>query len=86
MHRQQTSGLIDRKTSVRTGLDMKMRYAGILFVKIIMIARIFWAGTAQCMMLFTSADKLHTHPSVCGLAGLAKPCIGLNLRQEATSA
>jgi len=38
------------------------------------------------MMLFTSADKLHTHPSVCGLAGLAKPCIGLNLRQEATSA
>jgi len=35
------------------------------FVKIVMIARYSWAEIVQRTMLFTSADKLHMHPSIC---------------------
>jgi len=63
---------------------MKMRYASVSFIKIIMIAGNCRAGTVQRMMLFTSADKLHTHPSVCSLVTQPKLFFGLNLRQEAS--
>src|SRR5580658_3264128 len=78
MHGQQTSSLVHRETSIRACLYMKMGYPGVFFVEIVVIARNCWAGTAQSMMLFTSADKLHTHPSVCGLTGQTKPLFKLN--------
>jgi high-affinity nickel permease len=79
VHRQQTRSLVHGKTSIRTCLYVKVGHSRVLFIKIIMIARNCRAGTAQRMMLFTSADKLHTHPSICGFAGQAKPCFRLNL-------
>jgi hypothetical protein len=51
---------------------MKMCDPSVFFVKVVMISGNCRAGTVQSMMLFTSADKLHTHPSICSLVAQPK--------------
>src|SRR5690242_13481803 len=63
VHGEQSSCLVYWKASIRPCLHVKMGDSGVLFIKIVKITRDFWAGTVQ-LMLFTSADKLHAHPSV----------------------
>jgi hypothetical protein len=42
---------------------MEMCHAGISLIEKIMVALILATRTAHPMCLFTSADKLHVHPS-----------------------
>jgi hypothetical protein len=56
---------------------------GAFFIKIVMIARYGWAEMVQRTMLFTSADKLHMHPSLCSFVATPKLFFVLNLREEA---
>lgn len=74
MHRQKTGGLIHGETTIRSCLDVEMGDASVFFVEVKKIARIGWVGSVQKMMiLFTSADDLHVHPSVFGFGCYAKP-------------
>lgn len=62
MHSEKPGGLINGKTAVGAGLNMKMGHSRILFVKEEDIAVRHGARRQQLLRIVTSADHLHVHP------------------------
>jgi hypothetical protein len=62
VHGEESGSLVGRKSAVRTGLDMEVRYAGILFIEEINLAAHCSARIRQMLRMLIPADQLHVHP------------------------
>jgi hypothetical protein len=67
VHRKQASGLLNGELPIRSRFHMKMRNAGVFFVKEVKLSGTTCARNIQVRLFSTPSDYFHMHPSVCSL-------------------